>query len=191
MEKLINSGKWTTKVNDELLRKVKQQKTWVSNEPHETLWWCVAPLERKRELITFIIYHYLFFFIFFFFKKKKYNNLKHESRKRPTSDEMLKQAMTSKLKTTVILKKYKKGMLGFHLSVICKLLSFLEFRGFGFSLVLFRQPTETRPKLLTLRAGPPPPQGQCTFRLLLGRSVITGFGFRTAIVTHLPCASSI
>ena len=39
------------------------------------------------------------------------NNLKHELRKRPTYDEMLKQAITSKLKTTVILKKYKKGML--------------------------------------------------------------------------------
>ena len=39
------------------------------------------------------------------------NNLKHELRKRPTYDEMLKQAITSKMKTTVILKKYKKGML--------------------------------------------------------------------------------
>ena len=39
------------------------------------------------------------------------NNLKHELRKRPTYDEMLKQAITSKLKTTVILKKYKKDML--------------------------------------------------------------------------------
>ena len=39
------------------------------------------------------------------------NNLKHELRKRPTYDEMLKQAMTSKLKTTVILKKYTKYML--------------------------------------------------------------------------------
>ena len=39
------------------------------------------------------------------------NNLKHELRKRPTYDEMLKQATTSKLKTTVILKKYKKDML--------------------------------------------------------------------------------
>ena len=39
------------------------------------------------------------------------NNRKHELRKRPTYDEMLKQAMTSKLKTTVILKKYKKDML--------------------------------------------------------------------------------
>ena len=39
------------------------------------------------------------------------NNLKHELRKRPTYDEMLKQAITSKLKTTVILKKYKKYML--------------------------------------------------------------------------------
>ena len=39
------------------------------------------------------------------------NNLKHELRKRPTHDEMLKQAMTSKIKTTVILKKYKQYML--------------------------------------------------------------------------------
>ena len=39
------------------------------------------------------------------------NNHKQELRKRPTYDEMLKQAITSKLKTTVILKKYKKGML--------------------------------------------------------------------------------
>ena len=39
------------------------------------------------------------------------NNLKHELRKRPTSDEMLKQAITSKMKTTVILKKYKKDVL--------------------------------------------------------------------------------
>ena len=39
------------------------------------------------------------------------NNLKHELRKRPTYDEMLKQAITSKIKTTVILKKYKKGIL--------------------------------------------------------------------------------
>ena len=39
------------------------------------------------------------------------NNLKHELRKRPTYDEMLKQAMKSKIKTTVILKKYKKDML--------------------------------------------------------------------------------
>ena len=39
------------------------------------------------------------------------NNLKHELRKRPTYDEMLKQAMTNKIKTTVILKKYKKYML--------------------------------------------------------------------------------
>ena len=39
------------------------------------------------------------------------NNLKHELRKRPTYDEMLKQAITSRLKTTVILKKYKKDML--------------------------------------------------------------------------------
>ena len=39
------------------------------------------------------------------------NNHKHELRKRPTYDEMLKQAITSKLKTTVILKKYKKDLL--------------------------------------------------------------------------------
>ena len=39
------------------------------------------------------------------------NNLKHELRKRPTFDEMLKQAITSKIQTTVILKKYKKDML--------------------------------------------------------------------------------
>ena len=39
------------------------------------------------------------------------NNLKHELRKRPTYDEMLKQAMKSKIKTTVILKKHKKDML--------------------------------------------------------------------------------
>ena len=39
------------------------------------------------------------------------NNLKHELRKRPTFDEMLKQTITSKIKTTVILKKYKKDML--------------------------------------------------------------------------------
>ena len=38
-------------------------------------------------------------------------NRKHELRKRPTYDEMLKQAITSKMKTTVILKKYKKDML--------------------------------------------------------------------------------
>ena len=38
-------------------------------------------------------------------------NRKHELRKRPTYDEMLKQAITSKMKTTVILKKYKKYML--------------------------------------------------------------------------------
>ena len=42
---------------------------------------------------------------------KMINNLKHELRKRPTYDEMLKQAITSKLKTTVILQKYNKGML--------------------------------------------------------------------------------
>ena len=35
------------------------------------------------------------------------NNHKQELRKRPTYDEMLKQAMKSKIKTTVILKKYK------------------------------------------------------------------------------------
>ena len=39
------------------------------------------------------------------------NNLKHELRKRPTFDEMLKQTITSKMQTTVILKKYKKDML--------------------------------------------------------------------------------
>ena len=39
------------------------------------------------------------------------NNLKHELRKRPTYDEMLKQAISSKIQTTVILKKYKKDML--------------------------------------------------------------------------------
>ena len=39
------------------------------------------------------------------------NNHKQELRKRPTYDEMLKQAITSKMKTTVILKKYKKHML--------------------------------------------------------------------------------
>ena len=39
------------------------------------------------------------------------NNRKHELRKRPTYDEMLKQAMTNKTKTTVLLKKYKKYML--------------------------------------------------------------------------------
>ena len=39
------------------------------------------------------------------------NNRKHELRKRPTYDEMLKQAMTNKIKTTVIRKKYKKDML--------------------------------------------------------------------------------
>ena len=39
------------------------------------------------------------------------NNHKQELRKRPTYDEMLKQAITSKMKTTVILKKYKKDML--------------------------------------------------------------------------------
>ena len=39
------------------------------------------------------------------------NNHKQELRKRPTYDEMLKQAITSKMKTTVILKKYKKYML--------------------------------------------------------------------------------
>ena len=39
------------------------------------------------------------------------NNHKQELRKRPTYDEMLKQAITSKIKTTVILKKYKKYML--------------------------------------------------------------------------------
>ena len=39
------------------------------------------------------------------------NNVKHELRKRPTYDEMLKQAITNKLKTTVILMKYKKDML--------------------------------------------------------------------------------
>ena len=38
-------------------------------------------------------------------------NRKHELRKRPTYDEMLKQAITSKMKTAVILKKYKKDML--------------------------------------------------------------------------------
>ena len=38
-------------------------------------------------------------------------NRKHELRKRPTYDEMLKQAITSKMKTTVILKKYKKDVL--------------------------------------------------------------------------------
>ena len=38
-------------------------------------------------------------------------NRKHELRKRPTYDEMLKQAIASKMKTTVILKKYKKDML--------------------------------------------------------------------------------
>ena len=39
------------------------------------------------------------------------NNLKHELWKRPTFDEMLKQTITSKIQTTVILKKYKKDML--------------------------------------------------------------------------------
>ena len=39
------------------------------------------------------------------------NNRKQELRKRPTYDEMLKQAITSKMKATVILKKYKKYML--------------------------------------------------------------------------------
>ena len=39
------------------------------------------------------------------------NNLKHELRKRLTFDEMLKQTITSKIQTTVILKKYKKDML--------------------------------------------------------------------------------
>ena len=39
------------------------------------------------------------------------NNLKHELRKRPTFDEMLKQTIISKIQTTVILKKYKKDML--------------------------------------------------------------------------------
>ena len=39
------------------------------------------------------------------------NNHKQELRKRPTYDEMLKQAITSKMKTTVILKKYQKYML--------------------------------------------------------------------------------
>ena len=39
------------------------------------------------------------------------NNLKHELRKRPTFDEMLKQTITSKIQTAVILKKYKKDML--------------------------------------------------------------------------------
>ena len=39
------------------------------------------------------------------------NNNKQELRKRPTYDEMLKQTITSKMKTTVILKKYKKYML--------------------------------------------------------------------------------
>ena len=39
------------------------------------------------------------------------NNHKQELRKRPTYDEMLKQAITSKMKKTVILKKYKKYML--------------------------------------------------------------------------------
>ena len=39
------------------------------------------------------------------------NKHKHELRKRPTFDEMLKQTITSKIKTTVILKKYKKDML--------------------------------------------------------------------------------
>ena len=39
------------------------------------------------------------------------DNLKHELRKRPTFDEMLKQTITSKIQTTVILKKYKKDML--------------------------------------------------------------------------------
>ena len=39
------------------------------------------------------------------------NNHKHELRNRPTFDEMLKQTITSKMKTTVILKKYKKDML--------------------------------------------------------------------------------
>ena len=39
------------------------------------------------------------------------NNHKQELRKRPTYDEMLKQAITSKMKTTGILKKYKKYML--------------------------------------------------------------------------------
>ena len=39
------------------------------------------------------------------------NNHKQELRKRPTYDEMLKQAVTSKIKTSVILKKYKKYML--------------------------------------------------------------------------------
>ena len=38
-------------------------------------------------------------------------NYKHEFRKRPTYDELLKQAITSNMKTTVILKKYKKDML--------------------------------------------------------------------------------
>ena len=39
------------------------------------------------------------------------DNLKHELRKRPTFDEMLKQTIASKIQTTVILKKYKKDML--------------------------------------------------------------------------------
>ena len=39
------------------------------------------------------------------------NNHKQELRKRPTYDEMLKQAITSKMKTTVILKKIQKYML--------------------------------------------------------------------------------
>ena len=39
------------------------------------------------------------------------NNHKQELRKRPTYDEMLKEAITSKMKTPVILKKYKKYML--------------------------------------------------------------------------------
>ena len=42
---------------------------------------------------------------------KMINNLKHELRKRPTFYEMLKQTVASRIKTTVVLKKYKKDML--------------------------------------------------------------------------------
>ena len=38
-------------------------------------------------------------------------NLKHDLRKRPTYDEMLKQAITSKMKTTVIPNIYKEDIL--------------------------------------------------------------------------------
>ena len=92
VEKRINSGRWTTKVNDELLR--KRIEDW-------------RGIKRKKVKQQRMNFHKLSILIYIM-----NINLKHEFRKRPISDEMLiKQTTTSKMKTTDILKKYKKHML--------------------------------------------------------------------------------